>query len=151
MIIQQAVYDDLPEILDLQKFCYQENARRYNNFSIQPLTQTLEELQQTFADFIYLKIVEDERIVGSVRACKADNVCLILKLIVHPDYQNRGYGSMLLREIEGKFRRVSHYELFTGYRDEKNLHLYQKAGYVLDRERKHENPELVYLFKPNKR
>jgi GNAT superfamily N-acetyltransferase len=51
------------------------------------------------------------------------------RLIVHPDYQNRGLGSRLMEFIESRFAGASRYEVFTGFLDEKNLHLYEKLGY----------------------
>lgn len=44
--IIKARIEDLPEVLKLQKLCYKENALRYNDFKIPPLTQTLDELEK---------------------------------------------------------------------------------------------------------
>lgn len=120
--------EDLEEILQLQKLAYQENAVRYNDFKIPPLTQTLEDLKKEANSSIILKTVDDGKIVGSVRAFEKDGSCYIGKLIVHPDYQNRGLGKKLMRAIEKCFS-VLRYELFTGHLDEKNLVFYEKLGY----------------------
>jgi ribosomal protein S18 acetylase RimI-like enzyme len=54
-------------------------------------------------------------------------------LVVHPDLQGRGIGSMLLKHIEASFPDASKYELFTGSRSEDNIRLYQRHGYVISR------------------
>ena len=49
--IERANIEDAKEILDLQKLTYQSEAENYNDYTIPPLTQTLEEIE---ADFITL-------------------------------------------------------------------------------------------------
>jgi ribosomal protein S18 acetylase RimI-like enzyme len=70
---------------------------------------------------------------------------------VHPDFQNQGIGTRLMNAIEGHFQ-VRRYELFTGRRSERNIHLYQKLGYRIIRAERHtDKVELVYMEKLNNR
>lgn len=138
---------DLEEILSLQKLAYQENARRYNDYKISPLMDTIEDLKKESKSKIILKVVQDRKIVGSVRAYEKDGTCFIGKLIVHPDYQNRGIGKKLVEAIEKCFRGVR-YELFTGHLDEKNLMFYGKLGYkIFKTESVSEELKFVYMEK----
>lgn len=142
-----AARGDLEEILKLQKLAYKSEAAIYNDYGIAPLTQTLEELQNEAKKCIVLKVVEDRKIVGSVRAYEKDETCYIGKLIVDPDYLNRGIGKKLMGAIEKCFKGVR-YELFTGHLSEKNLALYQKLGYKVYETRKvSEVLRLVYMQK----
>jgi hypothetical protein len=45
MIIERAHIEDTKEILDFQKLAYQSEAEIYNDYTIPPLTQTLEEME----------------------------------------------------------------------------------------------------------
>jgi phosphoribosylanthranilate isomerase len=126
--IQKAEMDDLEEILALQKLAYQSEAKLNDDFSIPPLTQTLEEIRAEFGQSLFLKLTQDEQIIGSVRAYEKDGTCYIGKLIVHPEYQNQGIGSRLMREIESSFN-CKRFELFTSQRSGRNLYLYVKLGY----------------------
>lgn len=101
----------------------------YNDFSIQPLLQSLNEIEQEFENSIFLKAESNGKIIGSARAFEKDKVCYIGKLIVEKTKQNKGLGSRLLLEMETKFPTVEAYELFTGSKSEKNLYLYHKLGY----------------------
>ncbi len=130
-----ATKNDLEDILNLQKLAYQENAIRYNDFTILPLNQTLEELKKESEGSIILKVVEDRRIVGSVRAFEKDGSCYIGRLIVHPDYQNKGIGKKLMKAVEKCFK-GARFELFTGHLDKKNLAFYEKLGYKRFKEEK---------------
>jgi N-acetylglutamate synthase-like GNAT family acetyltransferase len=152
MIIEKAFRENLEEILELQKLAYLSEAEIYNDYSIPPLTQTLNEIKEDLAFQIFLKIVIDNKIVGSVRGYKEEDTCYIGKLVVHPNYQNQGIGTKLLKEIEAKFNDAKRYELFTGFKSEKNLYLYQKLGYKQFRtEHIHENLQMVYLEKKIKK
>ncbi len=131
--VERASVFDSEEILLLQKIAYRSEAEIYNDFSIEPLVQTLEQLQQQFEDHIILKAVVDGRIVGSVRANDQNDTCLIGKLIVDPNHQNKGIGKMLMNSIEALLPK-SRYELFTGSKSEKNIALYEKLGYRVFRE-----------------
>lgn len=148
MEILSAEEKDLSEILTLQKLCYVENAVRYNNYSIPPLTQDLASIRKDHKNGTILKAVVGQNIIGSVRAYEKDKTCYIGRLIVHPDHQNKGIGSTLLFAIESRFSTAERYELFTGWKDEKNLHLYKRNGYAVFKEEElNEKTRLVYLEK----
>lgn len=138
---------DLEEILTLQQLAYQSEASIYNNYEFAPLKQSLEELQSEAKQAIVLKIVEDRKIVGSVRGFEKDGTCFIGRLIVHPDYQNQGLGKKLMHAIELCYEGVR-YELFTGHLSEKNLRLYENLGYkIFDTKRADDHLQLVYMEK----
>ena len=144
MTISKAQYNDLQEILDLQYLSYQSEAALFGNKDIPPLKQTLEELREEYNNGLILKMVSDDKIIGSVRAHEEGGTAYIGKLMVHPDYRCKGYGSRLLNEIEKCFpgRR---YELFTSTRSEDNIRLYQKLGYEMF-DRKEISDELVFVY-----
>lgn len=148
MIIQRASVEDAEEILALQKLAYQSEAAIYDDYTIPPLTQTLEEIRADFEKQVFLNISVDGRIVGSVRAHEQEGTCFIGRLIVHPDFQNRGIGTKLLNGVEEMFNDAERFELFTGSMSEKNLYLYQKVGYEVFRsEELTDKVSLVFLEK----
>ncbi len=148
--IEPAESKDLDEILELQKKAYQSEAEIHDDFSIPPLHQNLDDTKAEFQRQLFLKVTKENRIVGSVRAYEQSGTCFIGKLIVDPGFQNAGIGSQLLQEIEGRFDHVDRFELFTGYKSEKNLYLYKKIGYkVFKKEKVSEKLTLVFLEKQN--
>ena len=148
MEIREATVQDAQEILNLQRLAYQSEAAIYNDYTIAPLTQSLGEIEADFTRQVFLKATIGDRIVGSVRAYVRDGTCLIGRLIVHPDLQNRGIGTLLIKEIERRFHAARRYELFTGEKSERNLYLYQKLGYrKFHTERATDRVAIVYLEK----
>ena len=81
---------DAKAILELQKLAYQTEAQLYNDLSIPPLVQSLEDLEAEYKTHVFLKAVKGGVIIGSVRAYGKDGTCHIGRLIVRPDYQNKG-------------------------------------------------------------
>ncbi|MFX0133871.1 MAG: GNAT family N-acetyltransferase [Candidatus Hodarchaeota archaeon] len=120
---------NLEEILNLQKIAFQVQAEIYNDYTIPPLIETLEDMKNIFPQQIFLKAIIDDIIVGSVRGYKEGETCIIGRLIVHPDFQNQGIGTKLMNEIEKYFQDIKRYELFTGHKSKKNIYLYKKLGY----------------------
>lgn len=143
--ITRATEDDLKEILDLQYLAYQSEAALFGNKDILPLKETLPELEEEFINGIVLKMTsEDGRIIGSVRSYAKDKTAYIGKLMVHPDFRGKGYGSKLLREIE-RYYADKRYELFTSTRSVENIKLYEKLGYKIFDEKKITD-ELVFVY-----
>lgn len=148
MKISRANMKDLHKIFELQKLAFMQEARLYNNYDIQPLTQTIEEIGAEFKTKIFLKAETDSSIVGSVRANASENDCWVNKLMVHPDYQGRGIGRALLLEIEKHFPQIKRFRLATGAGSKNNIRLYEKAGYNIERyDTFHDGVEAVFLEK----
>ncbi len=148
MRVERATVDDAEEILSLQKLAYQSEAEIYDDFTIPPLTQTLEEFRNDFENQLILKIILDGKIMGSVRGFVREGTCYIGRLIVHPDFQNRGIGTHLMNRIEKDFKEAKRFEIFTGHKSERNLYLYQKLGYQPFKSVKaNEKLPIVYLEK----
>ena len=145
--ISKAAYSDLQEILDLQYLAYQSEAALFGTQDIPPLKQTLAEVADEFKSGIILKMAVNSKIIGSVRAIEKDGTVYIGKLMVHPDYQCKGFGSKLLTEIECCFP-DKRYELFTSTRSRDNIRLYLKMGYMIfDIQTIHNELRFVYLEK----
>ena len=130
-LISIATPDDAEAIHLLQRLAYQQEARLYNDFTIAPLRETLQELRVNFARMTFLKAICDNKIVGSVRAEQRDDTCYIGRLIVNPAYQRCGIGAALMQAIESHHPTAPPLELFTGHRSEGNIRLYQRLGYAI--------------------
>ena len=147
MKIMKAQAHDLPSILTLQKLAYQSEAELVGDYTIPPLTQTIDSITDDFNKGTILKAVDKGEIIGSVRVHFSQNTLHIGRLIVSPSRQNQGIGSALLSAAE-KLYPHARYELFTSDRSERNLHLYTKNGYTeFKREPLNENINLVFLEK----
>jgi GNAT superfamily N-acetyltransferase len=146
--IMLAQIADITEILKVQKEAFRSEAELYQNFNIQPLTQTLSEMVEECREKVVLKAVINGKIVGSIRANIHKNGCWVNKLVVLPDFQKKGIGEKLLREIEFFFPDAGKFTLATGARSQTNIRLYEKVGYkIIGHETFHDGVEAVMMEK----
>jgi ribosomal protein S18 acetylase RimI-like enzyme len=131
MEICRATIDDAEPILALQKLAFSKQAELYDDWSLPPMVETLDQLLEKFADHIFLKAVEGGALIGSVRAGDHEGVCHIGRLIVDPRHQRKGLASALMSAIEAEFPTVDRFELFTGTKSEGSIRLYERLGYVV--------------------
>ncbi|MFZ3147462.1 MAG: GNAT family N-acetyltransferase [Methanothrix sp.] len=143
--IDRASIDDAAEILALQKPAYQSEARLNDDWTIPPLTQTLPEIMSEFETKVFLKAMCVDKIIGSVRAALDSGTCQVGRLIVHPDYQGKGIGTMLMNRIEAAFPYAERFELFTGTKSIHNIRFYRRLGYRECREEEL-SPKVRLLF-----
>jgi N-acetylglutamate synthase-like GNAT family acetyltransferase len=147
--ILKATQDDLKTILELQKECYQTEATLYNDFNIPPLTQNLESIHEEIRqETLFLKGIFDGKIIASVRGYIKNDTAYIGRLIVKSEFQNKKIGKALMSRIESELENCNRYELFTGFKSEKNLNLYKKLGYKEFKQQiVNENLTLIHLEK----
>ncbi|MEU9983628.1 GNAT family N-acetyltransferase [Streptomyces sp. NPDC050856] len=131
--ISAASERDAEHILKLQYLCYQSEAELYGDYSIEPLTQTLDDLKAELARGHALVARLGDEVVASVRGEIDDaGTARIAKLIVHPRLRRHGLGGRLLDAIEERFAAdpaARRFQLFTGHRSEGDLRLYRAKGY----------------------
>lgn len=147
IFIDKATPDDLPTILALQYLAYKTEAERLNNYNIQPLQQTLAELEREYNKGIILKaLASNKKLVASVRGYIEKDILFVGKLFVHPDYREQGIGESLLYAIE-KASPTKFCQLFTSAQSINNLSLYHKVGYRPFQETISNGIKFVYLQK----
>jgi ribosomal protein S18 acetylase RimI-like enzyme len=149
--ITLAEIDDAEAILGLQKRAYESEAKLYNDWSIPPLTQSLDSLKAEILAGGVLKYSQGKAIIGSVRASLQDGKCEIGRLIVAPEFQGQGIGSALLAAIEARFPNAQCFALFTGSRSAGNIRLYRRHGYeIVTTKALSPAVTLVFMSKPQK-
>ena len=146
--VEMASAKDAEEILDLQKLAYITEAETYDDYTIPPLTQTLPEMLDDFRNYTVLKATSDDVIVGSVRGQLTGDSVYVGRLMVDPEYQNKGLGTRLMLALESAFPQAKKFTLGTGHRSARNLYLYNKLGYkIVSSEVVNENLVMVHLEK----
>ncbi|MFJ5926740.1 GNAT family N-acetyltransferase [Kitasatospora sp. NPDC092948] len=132
VIIAAARPDEAEQILKLQYLGYQSEAELYSDWTLDPLTQSLESLQAELAERRVLVARLGDEVVGSVRGWVDEaGVGQIGRLVVHPRMQRHGLGRRLLSGLEARLAQdgAGRFELFTGHRSLGNLRLYRSLGY----------------------
>ena len=125
----RAEKSDAPQILALQYVAYQPDAQVYGEANVPPLQQTLEELERDFERMVFVKAEVNGRLIGSARGCANRQAAELSRVMVHPYFQGRGIGHLLLTKIELAFPGVQSLQIVIGNKSEQNLRWLQRQGY----------------------
>ena len=134
MVIGRAESTDVAELLVLQRACWVAEALANDTLDIPALHESHADVERGIAEQQTWVVRDGVRLVGSVRGKLAHGGWEIGRLMVAPDLAGRGLGRFLLTWIEQHAPEgISRFVLFTGARSTRNLDLYQRAGYTVDR------------------
>jgi len=148
MIIEKVVIEDMEAILNIQKEAYISQAAIYDDYTIHPLVETLEEALKDFEIKEIFKATVDGQIVGAIRVLLKEGTCHIGQLCIHPNFQGRGMGTQLLHKIEETFKNYNRLELFAGSKSLDNIRLYERLGYKKFKTAKYsDKADIVYMEK----
>ncbi len=152
MICEKVVdVQDLSTILDLQKCCFQKPAELHNDFTMPPLIQSLDSIENDFkkGTRFYTYKIEGE-IVGSARGVLNDEkVCSVGRVVVNEHYRNKGIAKKLMAAVEAEFSDCIGYEIFTGEKSVEVVSLYQKLGYEITHSVPVDGYSIVVMYKKN--
>ncbi|MFD2474471.1 GNAT family N-acetyltransferase [Amycolatopsis silviterrae] len=129
--LHPATPDDAAELMVLQRCCWVQEALLNNTLEHPALTEDLAEVRKSIENWQSWVVRQGHRLVGAVRARTVDSYSWeIGRLMVAPDLAGRGLGRFLLEHAERHAPpETKQYVLFTGASSERNIALYERAGY----------------------
>ena len=136
---------DIRELYDLQLRAFESEAEMIGSRNVPALMETREENRRDFRHWtVLLRRDEAGAIVGAVRFRKEGDHVEIGRLMVAPEYRNRGVATGLMGAVE-ELTRESRFELYTCTRSYININLYEKLGYRVFREEQGEK-DLAFAY-----
>lgn len=134
-VVARASAADAAELLVLQRCCWVTEAILNDTLAIPALHETLDDVTAWVADRHVWTVRVGGRLVAAVRAHAVGDRWEIGRLMVAPDLRGSGLGRSLLGYAEAAAPEGTRsIDLFTGARSERNLRMYQAAGYRLQPE-----------------
>ena len=123
---------DAGELLTLQRAAFMPEGRLNGSFEIPPLTESLADVAASLATGVVLVARLRGRLVGAVRGEeRPGGRWYVGRLMVAPDLQRQGIGSVLMDAIEALAPAGTEaYALFTGAASAATLGYYRRRGYV---------------------
>jgi tRNA (guanine37-N1)-methyltransferase len=101
LVITVAQPSDAGELLTLQRAAFLTEARQNGTLELPPLTETLAELADSIESDTVLVARLRGRLVAAVRGmAEADHRWYVGRLVVAPDLEGRGIGSLMMDRVE---------------------------------------------------
>ncbi|MGH3095169.1 MAG: GNAT family N-acetyltransferase [Streptosporangiales bacterium] len=124
---------DLAELLVLQRCCWVQEAIANDTLQIAALHETAADLAAWAATWRVWCVRRNGRLVAAVRAHADEPSWEIGRLMVAPDLAGNGVGRWLLDYAENQAPPgVTRFVLSTGRFSDRNIALYQRAGYTIE-------------------
>jgi tRNA (guanine37-N1)-methyltransferase len=132
LVITAAQPGDAGELLTLQLAAFMPEGRLNGSFEIPPLSESLADVEASLTTGVVLVARLRGRLVGAVRGeGRPGGRWYVGRLMVAPDQQRQGIGSVLMDAIEAMAPAGTEaYALFTGAASAATLGYYRRRGYV---------------------
>lgn len=124
---------DAAELAVLQRCCWVPEAVLNDTLKIPALHETVDDVLRWPESWQTLCLRRGDRLVGAVRGqSTGDGSWEIGRLMVAPDLASQGLGRWLFKAGEGLApAETTRFVLFTGVKSERNIRVYQQAGYEI--------------------
>ncbi len=129
MVIKIEIYE-LLKAYSMQKKCFKPIYEKYY-YEISPCKESFAKYvsRTTKSCFQMYWIIDNSTKVGQIWIATKNDTAKLARLFVLPKYQNKGYATKAIIDIEKLYSYYNHWQLDTIKEEKKNVHLYQKLGY----------------------
>jgi ribosomal protein S18 acetylase RimI-like enzyme len=137
------------ELLTLQLAAFVKPAQDHADLNLPPLLENLSDLQASLVagNTVALGIRQAHRLVAAVRLHRNASTVNLERLIVAPDCQGQGLGTILLQAAETVFPHCQSIQLCTGQYSLQSIQLYQRLGYQISQHSPADGYELIHFVK----
>lgn len=129
-MIKQIKNTELIKAFSMQKKCFKPIYEKYYD-ETSPYKESFAKfvLRTKKSSFQMYWIVDNSTKVGQIWIATKNDTAKLARLFVLPKYQNKGYATKAIIDIEKLYSQYYHWQLDTIKEEKKNVHLYQKLGY----------------------
>ena len=146
--LQKANISDASMLLEMQKTCFAEHLKRYEDFETSPAMATVERIiYMTENDYLY-KIFYENACVGAVniRKLETPESYKLHMIYILPEHQNKGIGQKSIKQAENLFPNARFWFLETLEDMPLNRHVYENMGYHFNGQTEKINDKLTIVF-----
>ena len=133
--LRKAMVYDAEEIHAMQNDVFKSLHENCKDLKTTLVIQTMNMLLNRIDKGDYYKILINENLIGSIYVYPREPGKMKLHTIgILEEYQNKGIAQNILKRIELMYPEAISWELETLESEERNCHLYEKLGYIMDGE-----------------
>ena len=129
-MIKQIKNTELIKAFSMQKKCFKLIYEKYYD-ETSPYKESFSKfVSRTIKqNFKMYWIIDNNTKVGQIWVATKNETAILARMFVLPNYQNKGYATNAIIDIEKLYSQYNHWWLDTIKQETKNVHLYQKLGY----------------------
>jgi ribosomal protein S18 acetylase RimI-like enzyme len=137
------------ELLKIQKEAFYSDLIKYKDYHTNPAAESLDYFLYRMQNSLHYSISINGRLAGGICLIKqTKDHYYLYRVFLGSEFQNKGYGSKILKQLEGQFPQVKKWSLDTPKDNRRNRHFYEKFGYTKIGERQiNEYLTLIYYEK----
>lgn len=131
IILKEIEKNELKKAFKMQKECFLPIYKKYrdkNNPCKEGYVKFIS--RHGKPGFKMFWIISGEKKAGQIWILTKNDTAVIARLFILPRYQNCGIASKAIQLSEAKYSKYSHWGLDTIEQEKKNVHLYEKFGYI---------------------
>lgn len=138
---------EMNELAELSDLCYisyeeEQGVSIHKKGTSKKMIRTAFRLMDLHEGWVF-KITDRSKLMGGMVLSKEHRNCIAIRsLFIHPDFQNRGFGTEALRFLERRFPGMV-WVLQTPVWAERNIRFYLNNGYQITGKMK---PDLIELY-----
>ena len=122
---------EIRELFDLQLRAFESEAEMIGSRNVPALIESYEENEADFRNWtVLIRRDDSDKIIGAVRFRAEGDHIEIGRLMVDPEFRNRGIAIGLMTAVE-ELTGAKAFELYTCTKSYININLYEKLGYKL--------------------
>jgi ribosomal protein S18 acetylase RimI-like enzyme len=130
LIIRRTFIEEAEELLAIQKEAFSEDLKKYKDFDTSPATEPIKKLLYKInKNFHYTILMKDKIIGGAELRLDSESECYINRIFLLPEFQNKGFGTEIMKYFEREFSSVKKWTLCTPHLNFRNHRFYEKLGY----------------------
>lgn len=122
--------EDAQALLKIQKEVFHSDLIKYKDYHTSPAAESLDFFRFRMQTSLHYSVFVDGRLAGGICLLKkTTDHYYLYRIFLGSEFQNKGLGSKLLRQLERQFPQVKKWSLDTPKDNRRNRHFYEKFGY----------------------
>lgn len=142
--------EDADTWLKMQVETFTPFLKKYEDYDIDPAAENIEKIvwRMNYPFLHHYFILRDGQIAGGLRVFWWENTNRFRLgiMFILPAFQNGGIGEAAIKQMEALYPQADSWELETLLQEERDLHFYEKLGYLREGEPRVVNDRLTLVF-----
>jgi ribosomal protein S18 acetylase RimI-like enzyme len=128
--VSRTQLDEAECLWKIQKEAFQPDLDKYQDFETSPATEPLKYFVHRILNSHHYSVYVGDDIAGGINIIRfPQSHCRLHQIYIKPSLQNKGLGTLVIKQIEKYFPTAKKWSLYTPEDNLRNHHFYEKLGF----------------------